>query len=352
MGILQNEIVEHLLTLIEHGKHGDRLPSQNELRDEFSVSTVTVRKALEKLEARGVIYRLQGKGCFVRHPEDAPSAIRLFLIVPHGFSFTNEFIFALVNETQKLSCHTVLYNYDGNDESLFHELQRISPQIVLWLAPTLFMHEQTLRNLLAMPLHVILFNRDYDHPSVNFISGDFKGDGRAIGVELAKKGVRKVLFLSFDTRTTYSKGRCEGLCQSIEEAGGKVDVLDVKEHAKAVRRELFFDLESKLADATAEILRKKHFDAIVCSQGDVWNAMRIGLAHSGQNMENMWFATFNELWDDQRFSPRIIAAIQPIAKMAEDAVALASRLLAGGKSERHYYLSRIIDYAQIGEKSK
>ena len=69
MAILQKEIINHLLTLIEKGQHGDMLPSQNELRRQFNVSTVTVRKALEKLEDIGCIYRHQGKGCFIRRPQ-------------------------------------------------------------------------------------------------------------------------------------------------------------------------------------------------------------------------------------------------------------------------------------------
>ena len=50
MAILQNEVAKYLLGLIEQGDHDDELPSQNELRKLFNCSTVTVRKAIEKLE--------------------------------------------------------------------------------------------------------------------------------------------------------------------------------------------------------------------------------------------------------------------------------------------------------------
>lgn len=44
---------------------GDKLPSEKEICDLYSVSRTTVRLAMEELEKSGYIYRLQGKGSFV-----------------------------------------------------------------------------------------------------------------------------------------------------------------------------------------------------------------------------------------------------------------------------------------------
>lgn len=46
-------------------KHGDCLPSERELGERFSVSRITIRKALSELESEGLIYRIQGKGAFI-----------------------------------------------------------------------------------------------------------------------------------------------------------------------------------------------------------------------------------------------------------------------------------------------
>lgn len=48
----------------------DRLPSERELSEEFQVSRITVRQALKELEARGLIYKMQGKGTFVSSIEN------------------------------------------------------------------------------------------------------------------------------------------------------------------------------------------------------------------------------------------------------------------------------------------
>ena len=43
----------------------DQLPSESSLGDQFSVSRITVRRALQTLESEGLIYRRQGLGSFV-----------------------------------------------------------------------------------------------------------------------------------------------------------------------------------------------------------------------------------------------------------------------------------------------
>ncbi|MDR0787146.1 MAG: GntR family transcriptional regulator [Gemmatimonadota bacterium] len=54
-----------------------RLPSENELCETFSVSRVTIRRALQTLEADGVIYRRHGLGSFVCPRKMAQGLVRL-----------------------------------------------------------------------------------------------------------------------------------------------------------------------------------------------------------------------------------------------------------------------------------
>lgn len=61
------QVSDILAAEIESGvrqDEGPQLPSENALAQEFKVSRVTVRQALKRLEARGLIYSEQGRGYF------------------------------------------------------------------------------------------------------------------------------------------------------------------------------------------------------------------------------------------------------------------------------------------------
>lgn len=54
--------------LAEQARPGDRLPSETELSEEFDVNRLTVRRALNELNQRGLIETVHGKGSFVASP--------------------------------------------------------------------------------------------------------------------------------------------------------------------------------------------------------------------------------------------------------------------------------------------
>jgi GntR family transcriptional regulator of arabinose operon len=64
---LYEQIFNHLFQKIEEGKFkkGERVPSEKELADQFNVSRITSKKALELLSQYKLIERFQGKGSFV-----------------------------------------------------------------------------------------------------------------------------------------------------------------------------------------------------------------------------------------------------------------------------------------------
>lgn len=56
---------------------GDRLPSEKELQERFRVSRITVRRALQTLEADGLIFRRQGVGSFAADARLRQGLVRL-----------------------------------------------------------------------------------------------------------------------------------------------------------------------------------------------------------------------------------------------------------------------------------
>lgn len=66
--IIKQEIKEQIKDNIL--KPNQVIKSENEMCQCYKVSRVTVRKAIDELCAEGILYRIKGKGCFVREQTD------------------------------------------------------------------------------------------------------------------------------------------------------------------------------------------------------------------------------------------------------------------------------------------
>ncbi len=325
MPVLQEQIVNYLMGLIERGQHDDMLPSQNQLREQFNVSTVTVRGALDRLVAHGLVYRRQGKGCFIRKVGNPLSAERIFLILPAQADVNGEFVMGLFNAARERNYHMIFYHYDGNEEALQYELRQAAPSAAIWLAPSLYRDAETITRLAALNLHLLLFNRAFDYPAVSYVSGDFRSDGRTLGEALTERGVRRVLYLSYDMRMMFAALRCEGLREALSAGGGAVDAIGAGNMEGS---------DEVVIEAAAALLRKERYDAVVCAQGAIWPAMGRALHRAGCDPELMWFGSFNAPASGDEAYPRTVWSVQPVATMAVRAVELIARLLAGGVPER------------------
>ena len=73
------QISRHLREAIEQNIYGpkEKLPSEKELAEQFEVSRITVRRALQTLENEHLIQRSQGRGSFVCDPKSSQPALEL-----------------------------------------------------------------------------------------------------------------------------------------------------------------------------------------------------------------------------------------------------------------------------------
>lgn len=71
---LSKQIADRLADRIESGDLPARrsIPSETQLGQIYPVSRDTIRRAIEELRRRGLIYTVQGKGSYVTPPEDRP----------------------------------------------------------------------------------------------------------------------------------------------------------------------------------------------------------------------------------------------------------------------------------------
>lgn len=67
-GSKYTQIGESIINDIENGIYvtGEAIPSERELIDKYSVSRITIRKAIDELVAKGYLTKVQGKGTYVK----------------------------------------------------------------------------------------------------------------------------------------------------------------------------------------------------------------------------------------------------------------------------------------------
>ena len=77
---LYMQIVDALIEQIEQGDPapGERMATERALAEEFGVNRRTVRQALDVLQRRGLVERVQGSGTFVRQPRLERGAAEFF----------------------------------------------------------------------------------------------------------------------------------------------------------------------------------------------------------------------------------------------------------------------------------
>jgi GntR family transcriptional regulator len=109
-------LVDKLIFDIRQGfyKPNDKLPSENELADQYKVPRMVVRKAYERLQELGYIFSKQGKGSYVQNQK-----LQIPLILTGDVSFTEKMRELKYDyKTINLSCKKIDY-----DSSIYHALQ-------------------------------------------------------------------------------------------------------------------------------------------------------------------------------------------------------------------------------------
>jgi GntR family transcriptional regulator len=61
------QVADYIATQIDNGDlaHGQKLPAERDLADDWGVAYQTVRRAMRELRERGLIVSVLGKGTFV-----------------------------------------------------------------------------------------------------------------------------------------------------------------------------------------------------------------------------------------------------------------------------------------------
>jgi DNA-binding LacI/PurR family transcriptional regulator len=114
--LFYRQIYDYLLEAITSGKlsSGDKVPSEKELCEQFTVSRITSKRALELLTEQGYIVRFPGKGSFVANKQlksGKPSRVSRsigFVISDFSDNFGTRLLFAVESICREKGYHLIL----------------------------------------------------------------------------------------------------------------------------------------------------------------------------------------------------------------------------------------------------
>jgi len=274
---MYEQIFDTLLAQIREGKYkvGDRVPSEKELGDEFKVSRITSKKALELLAGAGCIVRQPGRGSFVADPRasmakpaaggsSVPSYSRRnngklligLVITDFGDSYGTELIYGMEEASRNSGCYLVLRRSLGDpaieEEAITGLLELGVDGLIIFPAQGEYFNAEILK-LVIGKFPFVLVDRHLKGISAGSISTDnvraaIEGTNHLFGL-----GHKSIAFLSPPpTDTTAIEERIEGFIKAHAEKGIMVD------------RELWLEnITSTLPNANTEENRREDIGKIV-----------------------------------------------------------------------------------------
>ncbi|UVI28993.1 GntR family transcriptional regulator [Paenibacillus spongiae] len=231
---LYEQIKTYILSEIaqQHWKPHDRIPSEHELTRQFSVSRITVKKAMSDLVENGVIYRLQGKGSYVSPvdksmiadalPAPSPAKRPIALLLPF---INNQFNALLLNGVESVlseAGYPLLFCNTGNSQEKEERVIRnmvdrdVAGMIIYPVEGESYNREILHLTLDSFPL--VVMDRYLRGIDTNFVCSDnVKGAQEAVDY-LISLGHRNIGFVSTTvTGTSSIEDRLLGYEKSLAE---------------------------------------------------------------------------------------------------------------------------------------
>jgi DNA-binding LacI/PurR family transcriptional regulator len=236
---LYEQLYTHVADAINSGqlKPGDRVPSEKDLAEQFNVSRITSKKALERLYQDGLIDRIRGKGSFVA--QNAPTqevgkpVIRnngqvipklIGVIVPdYSDSYGLKLIHAIEEQSAKAGYHIVIrrtYGLQDREESAILSLVQLGVSgLIIFPVHGDYYNQQLLRLVLS-DFPVVLVDRYLKGIPASTVYTDNISASKRLTHYLLDKGHQQIAFISPPAENTSSiEERIHGFQQALRAHG-------------------------------------------------------------------------------------------------------------------------------------
>ncbi|UOQ46583.1 GntR family transcriptional regulator [Gracilibacillus caseinilyticus] len=325
MTSLYEQMYQSLKADITDGKFqvGDRIPSETSLAEQFQVSRITSKKALEKLMNEGLVYRQRGRGTFVSEMKQPTQDVvkSRFLQPTFGLimtsldaSFGNELVSSLIEKTKNNASVIVRVSSGSpeNESKIIEELLDIGVHGISIVPAHSEHYSQEILKLVVNQFPLVLLDRSIKGIGVNSVSTNNQAAAQEGVHYLMKLGHEHIaVLMPSNYKTTSIEDRINGIVHAYAENNLMVnrdlwfsniqstlpqpastrseDVQRIKQHLQDHPDiTAIFALEYNIAilskKAIAELnLRVPEDIAIMCFDSTPFNDMEYNFTHIKQN---------------------------------------------------------------------
>lgn len=275
---------------------GTKLPTDEELKEEYGVSIITVKKALTMLKEEGVVQRVPGVGSFVHGKKraeepgqtkqevqaepmpDSAAWKRIGLVLEHvsdafGLDFVYHLDQMLYQKGYRLVVRFSYYSREKETEEIGFLMDSDISGLVVMPCHGVYYNSKILK-LILEDFPVVMVDKKLEGISVPSVRTDNKEAVKRLLRELAKKGCRSIGLISAESIATSSiKERYDGFFEAQEElqlAGIPDCIVEIDENI------LVHEPSEKNVKHIAEYLKKHgaQVDSILCTEYSIMSALK------------------------------------------------------------------------------
>ncbi|MBN1437234.1 MAG: GntR family transcriptional regulator [Sedimentisphaerales bacterium] len=223
------EIMESIAEGIERGAlpPGSKLPSERELCEQWGVSSITVRRAIQELVQKGLLVPRQGAGVFVMPPPTENKGLKgdvIGLVIPNSTGYHNGHLVQEIEIAARKRGYSVLIKHSSNDSEQERECVNLMVErnvAGMLIAPTTGDMRDlviTYAELLAKRVPFVFVDRYVPILDVPYVVADNEASGYAATKHLIEQGHQRIAYLG-PLWSSASAARLDGYKKAINEAG-------------------------------------------------------------------------------------------------------------------------------------
>ena len=216
-------VEQAIIRAIEEKQILDKLPGERTLANDFGYSYMTVRKAINNLVNKGVLYKVPSKGAFVKsdNVRSSTATIGYFIDEKIISGISSPYYSMIYNAIEKEAAkydYAVMYFSDSDPDRLNKLLKKVDGVIA-----TCFPHNEDIIALMKKQLPVLVIDnasKDQTIPSV--VIDNFTADYKTVHY-LSKLGHKQIAFMTGLNNSDVGRHRLNGYKQGVIDCGLESD---------------------------------------------------------------------------------------------------------------------------------